>query len=275
MNYSFYTPIVDDYKSCEQAFYHQYHISTPNWLAEPASALSALAMCIIAICAPPKNSWKTELPAIFWLAQAGLFGNGLGSFFWHGASPNTTVRLSLPSRMLDGLTMAMLTGFTALLFFGRPVKPMIIGAYFTVLWLMWSSYTNDSTTFAFLYHSLGDNAPLLLQFGPVLCIYLLMLYHILISHPWKQCLPFVCILACGLAAWVIDRFACTGILIFSFGHPMWHLFMGYASLLFICYGLERRGYTLVGRWYPELSVNGTEDIDDVSYVPMEKDPSQC
>ena len=274
MNYS--RTLVDEYKSCEQAFYRQHDITPPDWLAEPVAALSALAMCVLALYAPPLNSWKTELPTVFWLAQAALFGNGIGSFFWHGASAQTTTRLTLPTRMLDGLTMAMLTGFTALLFFGQPTRPAICGAYLTVLWLMWSGYTNDSAAFAFLYHCIGDNAPLLLQFAPVLAVYMLMLYYIVTSHPWEQCAPFVGILATGLAAWFIDRFACSGIDVFSFGHGIWHIFMGYASLLFICYALERRGYTLVGRWYPELQrVNTADDFDVIKYTDLDKGPFSC
>ena len=263
MNFS--RSLRGEYKSCEQEYYFQHSISTLDWLAEPVSALSALGMCVLAIYAPPLHSWKTELPAVFWLAQAALFGNGIGSFFWHGVSAQTTASLALPTRMLDGLTMTMLAGFTALLFFDQLSQSTILYAYMTVLWFMVSGFTNDSTAFAFLYYYLGDNAPLLLQFAPILFVYILMLYTILITHSWEQCCPFVGILASGLAAWFIDRYACSGVDVFSFGHCLWHLCMGYASLLFICYALERRGYILVGRWYPELE----------QYKDLDKETSSC
>lgn len=140
----------DAITTCERTFFERHKMEL-RFPVEPVSAISALLMCVITVVGPPNipHKFRSNLPLEFWLAQAGTFLNGIGSFIFHSVHPDDYNAYGVNPRMLDGMALASMSVFTALLFV-QPKHHMLASRIF-LSYIFFTAWSNDSLTYVVLY----------------------------------------------------------------------------------------------------------------------------
>lgn len=238
--------------SCERTFFERYQMEL-RFPVEPVSAISALVMCVITVFGPPGNvyHYKNNIPTEFWLAQAGTFLNGIGSFVFHSVHPDDYVPYGINPRILDSIAMAFMSVFTALLFVKGGYK--MYASYFVLLYIFFVTWSNDFITYPFLYKNTNGLIAIGVQFPLMGFIYLYSILMITKTFTFNLTRPTLITLGIAFTCWMIDRVFCYEIDILSFFHMYWHIFGTYGNILLMCLGLRYQGYSLDGSWFPRIS----------------------
>lgn len=235
--------------SCEYVLWHGDEKSV--WFpAEPFASVSGLFMCFLALFGPPGKDLygHVSVPVEYWLANASLFLCGMCTFLYHALDSTDYAAYGVNVNIFDYVSMAFVVGFTSLLFMDAWMQHW--GSYLLVVYFMFAAYSNDYLSFAWLMNKTQNHFHLYTQYPAFVVPYVCMFVYIVIHFKdWYGL--FVCILV-GLTAWVIDAFYCQHIPGLAFGHTVWHVSIGYASTLFMCYGLRKRGFELEGAWLPRI-----------------------
>lgn len=232
--------------SCEYVFWHG-NATSVLFPAEPAASGSGLILCLFALFGPP---WHVkQLPLEFWLANASLFACGIGTFLFHAFDRQDNVDYGINPNIWDYVTMAMVVSNTSLLYMEKWMKP--VGAYIVVLYLLFAAYSNDTLSYKYLWDHTNGSISMWVQYPAFIIPYVCMFVYV-VGYYYDT---YVLIISVGVGglAWCIDRFLCDGVSALAFGHTIWHVAIGYVSILFMCYGLRKRGIQLTGAWWPSGS----------------------
>jgi hypothetical protein len=237
--------------TCERMYFERHNMAI-RFPMEPTSAISALAMCVITVLGPPTipPEYRAHIPTEFWLAQAGTFLNGFGSFIFHGVHPADYNTYGVNPRMLDGMALATMSVFTALLFV--KAERSMYACWLLLTYVFFVAWSNDSLTYPVLYKWTGGMISVAVQFPLMGVIYAFSILVAVQAFPWQEVQPALYILGIAFSAWIIDRFFCDGIDALSFCHMFWHIFGTYGNLLLMALGLKFRGYHLEGKWFPKV-----------------------
>jgi hypothetical protein len=144
------------------------------------------------------------------------------------------------------MTMALVVTCTSLLYMDSWMYP--VGAYVAVLYLLFAAYSNDSLSYKWLWERSNGAISMWVQYPAFVAPYVFLFIYIV--RVFDDTHGLVISVLCGCTAWVVDRVLCNGIPVLAFGHTVWHIAIAYASMLFICFGLRKRGIELDGAWWP-------------------------
>ena len=240
---------VANYKfnmSCE---YNQLFPNTDMFPAEPLSATSALVLCVLAIFGPPVTD--VELPLEFWLARASVFACGVGSFIFHAIADRHVVQYHTNRGILDYVTMILISMHTLMLYFATTTHAKIVLVYLYALNVLFAVFSNDYLSGAWLWQQTDGAISWAVQYPVFVMPYAPMSLFVLRSDAeLRHKLPLFITTAVAIIAWILEHFACSAAT--SLGHSIWHIFIGYASILYICFGLRARGFRVAGGWWPEV-----------------------
>lgn len=231
---------------CELNFWYG-NSTNFNFPAEPVAAYSGFFLSLIALIGPPYGA--TSLPLKFWLANASLFVCGVGTFLFHASDRTRESPIGINPIQWDGFTMALTTSTTLMLFMNKWMYQG--GAYLIIFYLVFSVYSSDTLSFHWLwFKTMVNGYPVIMyvQYLIFVAPYAYMLMYICLNY--DQYIPLILSILIAVAAWTIDQYGCKGVPLLAFSHAIWHVAIGYASSLFICYGLTRHGYEMENMWWP-------------------------
>lgn len=223
--------------------------NTDIFPAEPVSATSGLALCVFAVLGPPNNAHKIDMPLEFWLARASLFACGIGTFVFHAVSDQNVAKYNINRSMWDYVTMMMVATNTLFLYFAISTCAKKTLALLYVAVMLFAVYSNDYLSGAWLWRRTDGAISWGVQFPLFIACYVVMLIHIK-DATRREKMPLALAVSVACTAWILERFACSYATCLA--HSVWHVAIGYASVLFICFGLRVRQYSLVGVWWPDI-----------------------
>jgi len=224
---------------CERRMWQAAGASTGP-IAEPACAATGVVMVVFALI--PNADSSARLPLLFLFFKACLVVLGLGTVVFHGFEYGSSLDAHLNLNMFDWapvvLTVSVLTAVYLAPAMHKLENYAAVLAYIAfALWCLFLVVAMDTSTYSVLEGAQWGTIMNGVLLAPPLVV---LAVFTALRIGWRAWVLWL-LLTVGLAAWLVNYYACSFWSPLALLHAVYHLVITYALILAGCLGLTAGG----------------------------------